>query len=467
MPPVKKSEIQLFNIEKFSIAQLPELQGKKEEISSVIEANPIVVIIDSETYEQAKKSRTAVRTLRTGIEKEQKDVKKKFKEIIIDAVDKEYDSLVSNIKIEETLRQDSVTEYEEKKEAERKEKAEKEQRRVDAIKATIDNFTSEWKTAFNLMVFDTIESVGADFLESYTSFDLTVLEEFESLFPSVVEDLTQCLSEKTVSLTEIENARLEKERLQKEAKEANYREDLQSKRLTELLPFNRFGADVDMVTLWSLSEHEYKTVFDKKKELFTLDNERKIEEKRQSDLAEAKAKKEREDFEKEKAEFAKQQALQAKKETFEKRKQILIDLGFEYNANAEYNFSLKDVWSCFHEQIEDCDDILFEEYLIDIKEAIAKKSTPSTKIVHGIEIEEKAIEAIHNIETPVVSVPEETTVNICTSLPQDALEIENTKVSAPDTWEDIIEDFKNSGKKSYSKFLIENYNAPTKKQQNE
>ena len=99
MPPKKNNEIQIFEIEKFSIAQLPELQGKKEEIKTIIDANPIVEIIDNETYEQAKKSRTAVRTLRTGIEREQKDVKKKIKDTILDAVDTEYDTLVSGIKI--------------------------------------------------------------------------------------------------------------------------------------------------------------------------------------------------------------------------------------------------------------------------------------------------------------------------------------------------------------------------------
>jgi hypothetical protein len=41
---------------KISLAQLPELQGKREEIKSVIESNPVVVVIDNETYESAKKT---------------------------------------------------------------------------------------------------------------------------------------------------------------------------------------------------------------------------------------------------------------------------------------------------------------------------------------------------------------------------------------------------------------------------
>ena len=56
----KKNEVAIFDVKKFSIAQLPELQNKKEEIAAIIEANPIVEIVDTETYEQAKKSRTAV-----------------------------------------------------------------------------------------------------------------------------------------------------------------------------------------------------------------------------------------------------------------------------------------------------------------------------------------------------------------------------------------------------------------------
>jgi hypothetical protein len=41
---------------KISLCTTTELQGKKEEIKSVIESNPVVVVIDNETYESAKKT---------------------------------------------------------------------------------------------------------------------------------------------------------------------------------------------------------------------------------------------------------------------------------------------------------------------------------------------------------------------------------------------------------------------------
>lgn len=66
-----------------------------------------------------------------------------------------------------------------------------------------------------------------------------------------------------------------------------------------------------------------------------------------------------------------QKEIADKKERFEKRKQMLLDLGFTYDANCEYNFSHK-YWSCFHEQVDDNTDDWFAEYLVDIKNAISK-----------------------------------------------------------------------------------------------
>ena len=107
-------EIAVIDFEKFSVAQLPELKGKKEEIKSIIEANPIVEIVDNGTYELAKKSRTAVRSLRTSLEGEQKTVKKKIKEHVLDVVDKEYDTIVLGVKSAEKERQDPIDVWEEK-----------------------------------------------------------------------------------------------------------------------------------------------------------------------------------------------------------------------------------------------------------------------------------------------------------------------------------------------------------------
>lgn len=79
-----------------------------------------------------------------------------------------------------------------------------------------------------------------------------------------------------------------------EKRKEQERKDLQAARLNELLPFNKFGADVDMATLWSLSEGEYLTVLMNKRSAF--DRERELEQQR---IAEEAAKKERERIEEE------------------------------------------------------------------------------------------------------------------------------------------------------------------------
>ena len=447
--PKKKNEVAMLDIKKFSIAQLPELKNKKEEIAAVIEANPIVEIIDAETYDQAKKSRTAVKTLRTGTEKEQGNVQREVKTLILDAINTEYNTIITNIKSEEKKRQDIVIAYEAKKEAEKAAKTLAEKQRVDGIKAIMDNYTAEWKTAFNLMVFDTIEEVGATFLESYIEFDSTVLEEFESLFPSVVEDLTQYLSEKSGILTEKENDRLEKLELARVAKEAKERSELQSLRLNELLPFNSFGADVDMATLWSLSETEYKTILDKKKELFAKDKADTEAQQKAQKEADDKAKKEREDFEKEKAAFAEKSAFQTK---VDNRINQLTNLGLKFDFQSTF---------------------VGFDFFIDVLDIKTFEDEKWDKVI--TQIENKIATPI--VETPEVLAPEVPTVNVCTSVETekpkslvdrmiplvDAYNIAELKqMQSNATWESIEEYFNNSGQKSYSKWLKANYNVPTK-----
>lgn len=382
MPPKKEeatTEVQVFNLEKFSIAQLPEFQAKKEEIGSVIALNPIVKIIDNSTYELAKKSRTAVKTLRTGLEKEQADVKRKIKKNILDVVDGEYELLVSDVKTEEGNRQDPITIYEAEIEAKKQEKARLEQQRIESIKKEIDDYVAEWKTAFNIMSFDSIEKVSADFLESYTTYDLTVLQEFEALFPSKIEELTQYLSDKTSSLTNAENARLEKLRLEEEAiKFAKEKAEFEANQKAILAENKRIQDEL---------EAEQKKIADENLRI-SQENERKSKE-----IAEAQAK------------------LDADKKQKEQE---------EADRLAELN-------------------------------AVKVTETPSnqpTVIADGYSTSETP--QPEKVEVPEILAPVETTASVCYDLPKEI------------TWDSIAEDFKNSGGKSYSKWLKDNYNVPTK-----
>jgi len=203
-----KTELAVIDFTKFSVAQLPELKGKKEEIASIIKANPIVEIVDNATYESAKKSRTAVKTLRTGLEKEQKDVKKKIKEHVLDVVDKEYDTLVLGVKSAEQSRQEPIDVWEEKKEQERQEKARLEEQRIDGIKKRIGAFRQNWEDLISQLLYDGIHDCENNFKNMVDDFDRVSLQEFEVLFDDAISYLTNLLNSRISTLTEQEQIRI-------------------------------------------------------------------------------------------------------------------------------------------------------------------------------------------------------------------------------------------------------------------
>lgn len=209
MAKAQKQELAVIDFTQFSVAQLPELQGKKEEIASIIEANPIVEIVDNATYESAKKSRTAVKTLRTGLEKEQKDVKKKIKEHVLDVVDSEYDILILGVKASEQSRQEPIDVWEEKKEQERQEKVRLEQERIDGIKAKINEFKQNWESKIFELVFNNCQSLKEDLAITENEFDRVSLAEFDILFDREVSYLKDLLNSKIQTLTEQEQIRID------------------------------------------------------------------------------------------------------------------------------------------------------------------------------------------------------------------------------------------------------------------
>lgn len=83
-----------------------------------------------------------------------------------------------------------------------------------------------------------------------------------------------------------EAAKIEKEKQhQLELAEQKRKSELQSKRLSLLLPFNPSGSDVDMATLWSLEETKFDALLQNKKNEFEakqLEQERLAEEKYQA-----------------------------------------------------------------------------------------------------------------------------------------------------------------------------------------
>lgn len=373
MPPKEKQELQVFNLDNLNPALLPELATFKEIQLKVVEDNPFVVITDTASRDLAKKYRTARVSARTALQGQDKLISSKFNEAKTKA--KSYIAeLIAYTQPGEIEQQKEIDRDEAEAEFKRQEKARVEQQRIDNIKKELEDYVAQWKVAFNVMSFESIEKVSADFLESYTTYDLTVLEEFESLFPTQINELTNILSYHTTALSEKENARLEKERMEAEAKK----------------------------------------------------------------------------FAEEKAEFeAKQKAIEAENQ----RKQLEI---IEHqNRIAAENFKISQE---------------NERKSKELAEAIAKLDADKKQK------EQEEADRIAELNATEISAPVEPTANVCNDLkgyskgetnydfsknlaeypltPEESFEVP--------TWDSIAEDFKNSGVKSYSKWLKDNYNVPTK-----
>ena len=131
------------------------------------------------------------------------------------------------------------------------------------------------------------------------------------------EELNRQREEMRLQQEELNKQKQEAERLENEKKqqeqlaEQKRKNELQSNRLSLLLPFNPTGADVDMGTLWSLEEDKFNEILESKKTEF-----QKHQEQEKQRLQEEAATKERLRIEQEQkeAEIKRQQEEQRKLE---------------------------------------------------------------------------------------------------------------------------------------------------------
>ena len=367
MAKAEKKEVAVIDFTKFSVAQLPELQGKKEEIKGIIEANPIVEIIDNSTYELAKKSRTAVKTLRTSLEKEQKEVNSRIKKNVLEVIASEYDSLIGQVKEKESERQEPITIWEDKKEQERLEKLRLEEERIQAIKSSIDEFMTKWETTISQTKFENIEEVTENFKKAVDEFDIAALEKFDVIFNHRLSSLSYSFSEKKAVLIAQETNRLEQIRLDEERKDTERKIAIRNEIQSWL---NNWSATIDALSFFNYSG--YFENFKNEKALDCQEFQSEYAEIRNSLVQKFESKiallnqieKQRiaqEEFQKEKEDFEAKQA-EAK---YQERIKRLTDVGCTYFE--ETNCFQKNGFFYNCEDIKNSSDELFERELQDAK----------------------------------------------------------------------------------------------------
>lgn len=228
-----------FNLETIEVSMLPELQGWKEKQEAIVLENPFINIVDNKTYEEAKKARTTLVSARTTIEKQDKLIASKLKDVRTKAGD--FSSKLVQITLpHEEKQQDEVRRYEALKEAERLAKEKADQERKDALQLRIELIYQKEKSKVDTLTFENIVAIGLD-LELNLFQNDEDFEEFDLQFASKIQLLKQQLEDKIQVLTDKENQRIEAEKLAKEKADfeaeklakSRYDKEIEDKRIAD------------------------------------------------------------------------------------------------------------------------------------------------------------------------------------------------------------------------------------------
>lgn len=328
---MKKSITDLATIEP---KNLPELQGFREKQLKIVEENPFIEITDNASYEAAKKSRTALVTARTDIQKQDKVIASKLKDFRKKTSDFNQE-LIDITLPHEVKQQEEVKRYEAEKEAEKLRKEEEERKRVDGIKKIIDEFKEFALKNRSEMVFESIDlninGVENFYQECISDFDF---QEFLPLFEDAYENSMVLLNEKAKELHEKEAHRIENERLAKEAEEARKKQELQSERLDKLLPYHSFVPEgLPMSMLSDMNEESFKELLENTKRA-KKKNDYEIAKKQQEEADRLKKIQEEEERLAEEKRFSEIKKQEENK--ISKRISQLTDLGLSFDFKDSY-----------------------------------------------------------------------------------------------------------------------------------
>lgn len=332
-------------LDNLKTSNLPEIIGWKEKQKKLVEENPYLEITDNITYDDACKRRTALLKGRTELQNQDKNIASKLATFRKE-VGSETAVLIAITQPHEEKQDAEVKRWEGIKAAQKKEKEEAEAKREKVIQDKLESIETESYKIIQSMVFSEIESKTTE-VNSICSpgFDF---EEYDVMYDQIVSRVETVLESKVQNLTEQENQRLDNLRLEEENKAAKAKEELQSKRLTELLPYNAYGDTVDMVTLWSLTEENYQSILKSKNDLH--------QEKADSD---AKAEEERLAKEKEETETV-----------LIIRRNRLNEIGFNFAAFQGFNHRVFPNVKVNSEKVYEASTVEFESILVEAKESI-------------------------------------------------------------------------------------------------
>lgn len=369
-----KNTKQIVTLEDFKVTNLAEFQGKKEQQEQLVKDNPYIEITDTESFETAKKHRTALVTGRTTLAKEKTSVSKRIKEIIVEPVSKAYDDLILITTPHEEKQQEEVKRYEAKKEEERLAKQREEQERVQRINQKIDNISNVIFNEINSLTYETSLTYEVKPRHEGAEVSPEDFEEYGSRFTSEMEALKFKLEQRKSLLAAEEKNRLEAIELQKQREEQERVENIKT-RINEYIEF--WNLEIVHLKIEDVSKtvesfdnttdlvcDEFQEDFDRAKKSIEISLNNRITQLIQQ------------------VEYEKQQGEMLVLQ----RRATLAGLGFDYNTLTYLNFGLE--LSINESELEQ-QDYTFNQLLEATKQRIFEASQPKPEPVEEVKEEVK------------------------------------------------------------------------------
>ena len=204
-----------FELMKLDPNNLAELDQWESKLKVLVDENPFIEVIDKESFTEAKKRRTNLKSGRTEVQK-QDGVIATFLQTFRKSTKVKNEKLVSIVQPHEEKQQKEIDRYQLILDEIKDEENRKENERVDGIKSEIDRVHGILEVVINASTFKALEQDKGTFNESLkTNFDF---QEFQFMFDEMVEQKKLEFSNKESQLVKDENLRLENLDRDREAK---------------------------------------------------------------------------------------------------------------------------------------------------------------------------------------------------------------------------------------------------------
>jgi|GEM_PF-2748852 len=210
----QNKEVQTVDLATLNPKQLPQLKGMFEDQKELVKNNPYIAIIDTATYAEAKKNRTALVKGRTKIQSEDKVLATYIKSFRtkVSSVTKE---LIDVTLPSEQTQQTEIDRWDKIKAEAKAEKLRIANERIETIKNDLADLYEISELEIQELEFKNIE--GYSFEEIPLEERFKHFGEFENLYTENLRKLDSLLSKRIETLNTEEANRIESDRLEAEA----------------------------------------------------------------------------------------------------------------------------------------------------------------------------------------------------------------------------------------------------------